>query len=138
MHKAKDNPFKIPDLTPMYEAVRDYVKKHQGEKGFILTDNPDCDTIWTIVFDDYDYDAKEYEVKAIRVNEYNSLQIIYDPSSVKYDESSVCDMMEDNEVWYDVQYDDYVYFIPTIFNIAESIQEYVETQNNAKNTQESI
>lgn len=126
----ENNPFKVPDLTPMYEAVRDYVKEHQGEKGFILTDNPENDTIWAICYDEAMNSAWEPEVKAVRVNKHGVLQAVIDNSSVCYDEERVAGIPEETQdvcgFWLDVQYDDYLYFIPTIFNIAENIQEYVE------------
>lgn len=125
----ENNPFKVPDLTPMYEAVRDYVKEHQGEKGFILTDNPENDTIWAICYDEAMNSACEPEVKAVRVNKYGVLQAVIDNSSVLYDEDRVAKIPEETQdvcgFWLDVQYDDYLYFIPTIFNIAENIEEYV-------------
>lgn len=116
--------FGIPDLSKLYERVRDWVKEHQGEKGFIITDNNErCDTIWIIIYDDYTQNVNEFQVKAVRVNKDNDLQILYDLHNVIYDEDSVKDSKDKS--WNYVQYDDYVYFIPTIFNIAESIEGYV-------------
>lgn len=126
----KNNPFKVPDLTPMYEAVRDYIKDHQGKKGFILTDNSENDTIWAICYDEARNSAWEPEVKAVRVNKYGVLQAVIDNSSVLYDEDRVAKIPEETQdvrgFWLDVQYDDYLYFVPTIFNIAENIEEYVD------------
>lgn len=118
-----NNPFKIPDLTPMYEAVRDYVLCHQGANGFILTDNSECDTMWTIVYDMEYYEAHEYEIKAVRVKN-KTLEILFDPSSVTYTEDSVKNFDDDD--WHPVMFDDVVYYIPTIFSLAECIQEYVK------------
>jgi len=120
--ESDKNPMRIPDLTPMYEAVRDFVKEHQGDKGFICTDDNRCDTIWCIVYSEISGTAYEYEVKAVRVK-HNTLQVVYDTPGIIYDGDAVMRMSD--EEWYDVQFDDNVYFIPTIFNIAENIQEYV-------------
>lgn len=126
----KNNPFSIPDLTPMLDAVEAFVKEHQGEKGFILTDNPENDTIWAICYDETQNSAWEPEVKAVRVNKHGVLQAVIDNSSVCYDEERVAKIPEETQdvcgFWLDVRYDDYLYFIPTIFNIAENIEEYVE------------
>lgn len=126
----KNNPFSIPDLTPMLDAVKAFVKEHQGEKGFILTDNPENDTIWAICYDETKNSAWEPEVKAVRVNKHGVLQVVVDNSSVRYDEDSVAKIPEETQdvcgFWLDVQYDDYLYFVPTIFNIAENIEEYVK------------
>lgn len=130
----QQNPFGIPDLTPMYEKVKEYVKKHQGEKGFILTDNSQYDTIWAIAFDEGHNTAWEPEVKAVRVDKHNNLQVIVDNSSIAYDDNAVMEAKGPEEAdsyigsWDDVQYSDYIYFIPTIFNIAESIREYVNEE----------
>lgn len=119
-----NNPFNIPDLMPMYRSVRDWVKEHQTS--FILTDNQDCDTIWTFVYDYRANSAFEYEVKAVRVDSHDSLQILYAPSNERYNDIDIgCTA---DEYWHDVLDDDYVYFNPTIFNIAEFIREYVETE----------
>ena len=123
METKNKNPFCIPDLTPMYEKVRDFVKEHQGEKGFIFTDNEENDTIWTFIYNDMMNTVSELEVKAVRVK-YNVLQILYDDSYTTYKESDVVD--KDECDWSnDIRYDDSVYYIQTIFSIAESIQEYV-------------
>lgn len=117
------NPFCIPDLTPMYERVKEFVKEHQGEKGYILTDNEENDTIWTFVYNDMMNSVSEFEVKAVRVKN-NMLQILYDDSYTKYKEDDISD--SDEYDWSnDIQYDDCVYYIQTIFSLAESIQEYV-------------
>jgi len=123
VYEDERNPMRIPDLTPMYEAVRDFVKEHQGDKGFICTDDSTCDTIWCVVRDLVYFEIYEYEVKAIRVKD-NNLEILYDDASTRYDEKSCGDMMDDN-CWFDVRLHDCIDYIPTIFNIAENIQEYV-------------
>lgn len=48
----------------------------------------------------------------------------YDLSSVTYNDEAVA-ALDDNK-WYDVRYDDNVYYNHTIFNIAEYIREYVK------------
>lgn len=123
MNSNINNPFNIPDLRSMYNAVRDYVKEHQGEKGFINTDDPHCDTMYTIAYDCGYKDVSEYEIKAVRVDSHNKLQILYDSFFVYYTDESIAEMEKE---WRDVEYDDYVCYIPTIFNIAEGIREYVE------------
>lgn len=118
-----NNPFCIPDLNPMYNKVKDFVKEHQGEKGFILTDNSECDTIWTIVYDGYYGEVREFEVKAVRVVG-DRLECYYDLPGVTYKEKDI-EYIETRD-WHSVVTDDEVMYIPTIFSIAESISEYVE------------
>ena len=67
--------------------------------------------------------VSEFEVKAVRVKD-NMLQILYDDSYTTYNEddisdSDVCDWSND------IRYDDCVYYVQTIFSLAESIREYV-------------
>ncbi len=128
-----NNPFHIPDLTQMYEAVRDFVKEHQGKKGYILTepaqDETLYDTIWGFTYNESERQAEEAQVKAVRVSKDNELQVILDQYAI-WDDESVKNVGEDYDCifgcWANVEYDDCVYFIPTIFNIAENIQQYIK------------
>lgn len=116
---------KIPDLNPMYNAVVEFIKTHQGEKGYIDTQNDDLDTIYTYAFN---YDSNAFEenvVHGVRVVD-NEIEVVYEPFTrtykVVYDEDSF--KSEDTE-WESIRGGDIAY-IPTIFSIAESIWEYVE------------
>ena len=122
IYEDERNPMRIPDLSPMYEAVRDFVKENQGDKGFICTDNSECDTIWCIVYDFDYFEIREYAVKVIRVKN-NTLEIIYDPPMIHYDDESIAELSDDE--WFELKYSDSIYYIPTLFNIAENIQAYV-------------
>lgn len=119
---SQKNIFKIPNLQPMLEAVTAFVLNHQGDKGFILTDNPDKDRIYDIEYSFDDNRADEFHVKAIRVKN-GMLEIITDVSNVRYNDEAVREIPE--SVWDSVKHSDLIYFVPTIFNIAENIEEYV-------------
>ncbi|MBQ9173731.1 MAG: hypothetical protein IJ161_08395 [Bacteroidales bacterium] len=116
------NPLNAPDLTPMLKAVKDFVTKHQGEKGFILTDRPEYDAIYSIEYNDEEGRADEFHVKAIRVKN-NCLEILTDLYNVRFDEDAIAEIKDDE--WLSVQFSDYVYFVPTLFNIVENLWEYV-------------
>lgn len=121
------NPFHIPDLTPMYEALRDFIKEHQGDKGYILTDNGH-DTIWSFIYDESEHKTVEVEVKAVRVDKHGCIKVIVDDFNTKYDDKSVSMADKADTIygaWLDLQYDDNLYYIHTVFSIAESIQEYI-------------
>lgn len=122
VYEDQRNPMRIPDLSPMYEAVRDFIRENQGDKGFICTEDNRCDTIWTYVYNDTLTSIYEYQVKAVRVKN-NRLEVLYDLSQIFYEDEMVKIQSEDE--WYDVQYADLILYVPTIFNIAECIQEYV-------------
>lgn len=106
----------------MVEAVKAFVSEHQGEKGFILTEDAKADVINDIEFNFDDTQVREFQVKAVRVKN-NDLQVLTDVYNCTYDEDAVS--TADENQWMSVQYDDRVYFIPTIFNIAENIEEYI-------------
>ena len=111
----------VPDLTPMYNAVRDYIKNLQGDKEYVFLNSPDTDILWTMVYTDIEHTYEEHQIYAIRVKN-NAVQIVYDvpylKCSVEYIES-----LSDSD-WHDIRYDDYIYYLPTIFNIAEAIAFY--------------
>lgn len=109
-----ENRFNIPDLTPMYEAVRDFVKEHQGESGEIVLD-PQKGTIYAFVYDGYG-EYREKQIQKIRVRG-NSLQVL-----VEYWQE---DTDNEEDAWDSVKYGDFVYFTPTIFNIATDIESFV-------------
>lgn len=124
----------IPNLDPLFDEVCAYVRENQGEKGYI-----DCqpyqeeagDTIYCIVFDEeYGY-AIEQVVYGVRWNkEEQDLEICFEPCMdsyrLVYDEKSFKGENEEenaNAEWYSVRWGN-VYYIPTLFNIAEFIEEY--------------
>ena len=113
----------IPELAPMLRSIIAYVKKYQGEKGFILTDRDDKDAFYDIEFSPEDNTVNEFQIKAVRVIG-NSLEILTDVNQVRYDEQSIRDADESD--WESVEDSDTVYFKPTLFNIAENIRNYVD------------
>ena len=119
------NKFNIPDLNPMYDSVREYIKENQGKKGFILTEPQGIkDTISTIVFESEFYMmCFEAVVKAVRVKD-ERIEVLYSTSNTPYTESDVCEIAE--EFWYDIKNSPNIEYITTIFNIAENIEQYVE------------
>ena len=125
----------IPNLDPLYEEVCTYVKEHQGEKGYIdcqpYKENPG-DIIYTFEFADESGNFEERMVYGVRWNEeLNDLEICFEPYMrtfrLVYDEDTfqgMCEDPEDNAQWHSVRWSDVVLYIPTIFNIAECIEEY--------------
>ena len=122
---TKYNPFRIPDLTPMYVALRDFIKEHQGEKGFINTSDLEADCIYTIEYSKYSGEALELHVKAVRVNEHDCIEILSDETDASYDDDAILAAEQNDNRWKDLQYDDNLYYVPTVFNIAENIAEFV-------------
>lgn len=126
--RPKDiNPFRVPDLDPMYEALKRFIKTNQqeNEKGYILTDIKELDSIYAIHYNYDEGEVHESHVKAIRVDEYDDIQVLIDIWNVNYDDEAV--KSAKHEDWYDIRFDDFIYYVPTIFSIAENIQEYVKS-----------
>lgn len=127
----------IPNLDPLYDEVCAYVKEHQGEKGYI-----DCqpyqeepgDTIFCFEYNELSGWGEERMVYGVRWNEKEEdLEICFEPYmrtyNVIYDDEvfqGKCESEpEANAKWYSVKCSD-VYYVPTLFNIAEFIEEYGE------------
>lgn len=130
MAKKKTLREQIPNLDKLFNKVVEFVKLNQGEKGYI-----DCqpslngDIIYCFVYDDFSSQGEERIVYGVRVKD-NDLEICFEQSmrtyTVVYDEHSFNGKYEDEEAnakWYSVRWSD-VYYIPTLFNIAECIEEY--------------
>ena len=116
----------IPNLDKLYDKVKEFVETHQGEKGYI-----DCqphlgnDTIFAILYDgEYGYGMENY-VYAVRVVN-GDIEVLLEPIlrtclTIYTPEDFTGEDAEDK--WYSLRGGD-VYYVPTIFSIAESIDEY--------------
>lgn len=116
----------IPNLTKLYNKVYEFVKQHQGEKGYIDTQNDDCDRMSAYVYDEGMGCAVEQKVHGIRVDaETDDIEIVVEPimrtCKIHYDEES---FKSSDTVWESLRYGDVVYYGPTIIEIAEVIEEY--------------
>ena len=129
--------FNIPNLDDLYEEVAAYVREHQGEKGYI-----DCqpyqeepgDIIYTFEYNELSGWGEERMVYGVRWNEeQRDLEICFEPwmrtYRLVYDEKAFKgeyegEDKEANAEWYSLRWSDAVYYIPTLFSIAESIEEY--------------
>lgn len=130
MSNSKTAPLRdaVPDLAPLYERVRAFVKEHQGEKGYIDTQDDSHDTIYTFVYLEEEFQAAEMKVHGVRVNpDTDELEIIYDSdvnglcTPIEYTED---DFRSPTADWHPVKDDEEVYYIPTLFNLAEFLEEY--------------
>lgn len=124
----RGNPFRIPRLNRMHRAVLRYVRRHQGPEGYIDTQDIDCDTIYTFIYNYDAFQALEMRIHGVRVNPRNGdLEILFHGDNTPRRTSIVYDKEDFNAPdadWRSVKYDETVYYIPTIFNIAEYIREY--------------
>lgn len=118
------NPFNIPDLTPMYNSVRDYIKEHQGDKGFINTSNEECDGIYYIIWSGRDDECYERRAVAVKVIDTRIYVLVDFNCEYTITDDEIRDKYYEQD-WYDLAYSDILY-IPTIFSLADNIEQYVE------------
>lgn len=114
--------FNIPNLTPLWEEVREFVLEHQGDKGFIDTRNEGNDTIWCFCYDDDTRHATDVELLGIRVRS-GDVEVL--PNFDDLDIFKDTEDLNESLMWHSLKSSDVVYYIPTLFNIAESIEEYI-------------
>lgn len=113
----------LPDLTPAYNALLAFVKERQGENGFIRTDEDGCDTIWSFLYSDAEERAVEMQVIAVRAVDDN-IEVCLGDSALTYRVEYTDEDFKNDENWYDLRLSD-VYYRETLYNILESIEEYV-------------
>lgn len=119
----------IPNLTELYNMVYEFVKQNQGEKGYIDTQDDQCDRMSAYVYDEGMGCAVEQEVHGIRADtETDDIEIIVAPImrtyKIQYDDES---FKSKDAVWESLRYGDVVYYGPTLLEIASVIEEYVES-----------
>lgn len=113
-----------PNLEPFFNEVRDYIKANQGEKGYIDTQDKDKDTIYALVYEDAEFRAVDKKVYAVRVKD-DDIEVFYDDVPLTYDLSFTEDDFKDERRWDSIRWSDIVYYIHTLFYIADFIEEYV-------------
>lgn len=127
-------PFSVPNFDTLFEEVVAYVRKHQGEKGYIDTQDGTKDTIYTFNFDELGdaYEAKVHGVRVVNYKDGYDLEVVTEPImrtyQVVYDEETFqgrCESEpEANAEWESVRWSEMPY-VHTLLQIAENIEEYV-------------
>lgn len=114
----------VPSFDILYAKTCDFVKKHQGKKGYIDTQDKKCDMIWGFIFDDQTDRTEERVVRAVRYNyKIRELEVVLDVYTKTYEIVYSDKDFKDAE-WKPIVYCDVLY-IQTLCNIAEVIHEYV-------------
>lgn len=118
----------IPNFDPLFDEVVAYVREHQGEKGYIDTQDNTLDLIYTFNFDE-DGNAYEAKVHGVRVMDYGDegydLEVITEPIMRTYETVYSDEDFRTSEEWESVRWSEMPY-IHTLLSIAESIEEYGE------------
>ena len=113
----------IPNLEPLFNEVVAYVAENQGDKGYI-----DCqpslkgDIIYGFIFSDFSGVNEEKYVYGVRVVNGDLEALFEDITRTYLTEYSDEDFKQADD-WVSVRWSDVAY-IPTLFNIAENIEEY--------------
>lgn len=113
-----------PNLDPLYNELRDFIKEHQGDKGYIKTEDQDCDTIYTLIYRDAEFIARDAKVHGVRVKD-NDIQIIWADAPIHYSIELTDKEFADEDRWESIKTSDIVYYIHTLFYIADFIEEYI-------------
>lgn len=116
----------VPSLDGLYDDVVAFVKERQGKKGYIdVQPALNLDGIYCFVFEDETGCGEEKTVYGVRVVDSDGaddLQVCFETFTrtyhVKYRKK---DFMEAE--WMSVRWS-HVYYVPTIFSIADNIEEY--------------
>ena len=119
-----NNPFFVPNLQPMYDAVRDYVRAFQGKRGFLLTEDNQKKTICGYLYDEKLQLHVERQVKGVRVTPEGQLEVVMDEPAKHYTNIALGKLQ--HECWIDIRNNANVHFVPTLFSLADAISDYTE------------
>lgn len=118
-------------LQKLYDATYQYVREHQGERGYIDTQDESNDCIYAMHCNNRDGTFCEYKVRAVRCNEETRLlQIVcedisfrgnYQPDDFELTEEDIS-----HAEWLDLDSWGEVLWPEIVWSIASSIEEYVE------------
>lgn len=112
----------VLNLDPMFNDLKMYIEEHQGEKGYI--DTQECsmkDTIFGFMYNEDLETFEESVVYGVRVKD-DDIEIILEHSAMSYNVEYTDEDFKNAE-WVSLRWSDVLY-IQTLFNIAENIEEY--------------
>jgi len=116
----------IPDLDPLFNITRDFIKKHQGKKGYIDTQDVNKDMIFCLFIAYTNGGATEEDrVHGVRVKD-DDIQVLFDTDTSGFENIQYADddFRKEDANWYSIRNSEVLY-VHTLFSIAESIEEYV-------------
>ena len=116
----KDN---IPSYDGLYDKVREFISEHQGEKGYIDTQNEDCDTIYAYVYEESSDLYEERKVYGVKVED-GEIYALCDVNPSSYTITYSDKDFKDSEDWYNIRFS-FVKYRDLLFSIAEVLEEYV-------------
>lgn len=113
----------IPSLDRLYVSVREHIRQHQGEKGFVSTQNSRLDPIFCFYW--VDGQNLEYKIHGVRVKN-ELIEIIFDSdisgmTRIEYNTESFNASDAD---WQALETSSDLMYIQTLFDLAMNIEEY--------------
>ena len=128
---AKDVWEYIPSLDKLHKKVCEFVKKNQGRKGYIATQDEYCDDIRCLCYNDEEGINMEYRVHGVRFKD-DDLQIIYEPITISTRIVYSDEDFKDESKWKSIFNEKICYFY-TLFNIATFIDAYAMVKDKSGN-----
>ncbi len=130
INEIQNNPIRlpstvIPSTQQLYDTTLAFIKKHQGKKKFINTQDFSKDDIYCFAWNEDSFQYEEYIVHAIRAV-YQEIELIYEKNCVG---SCVIthtpeDLVSKDANWKKLRLSNILY-VQSLFNIAEHIDQYV-------------
>lgn len=113
----------IPSLDRLYASVREHIRQHQGEKGFVSTQNARLDPIFCFYW--ADGQNLEYKIHGVRVKN-ELIEIIFDAdisgmTRIEYNTESFNASDAD---WQALETSGDLMYIQTLFDLARNIEEH--------------
>lgn len=114
----------VPTTNAAHNALLQFLKEHQGEKGYFRTDYERADTIWGFLYDESEQRGVEKQVLAVRERD-GEIEVYLGDSALTYRVKYTEEDFKDEGNWYNLKWSD-VYYPETLFRICETIEEYID------------
>jgi hypothetical protein len=128
---AKDIWEYIPSFDRLYDKVCKFVKKNQGRKGYIATQDKYGEDIRCLCYNDEEGINMEYRVHGVRFKN-DKLQIVYAPiittTRIEFNDK----YFKDESKWLDINHENVCYYY-TLIEIASHIDAYAMAKDKKGN-----
>ena len=128
---AKDLWEYIPSFDNLYGKVCKFVKKNQGRKGYIATQDKYGEDIRCLCYNDEEGINTECRVHGVRFSN-DELQIVYAPITTTTRIEFTDEDFKDESKWFSINHENVCYFY-TLISIATSIDAYAMVKDKRGN-----
>ena len=112
----------IPSFDRLYNKVCTFVKKNQGRKGYISTQDKYGENILCLCYNDKEGINKECRVRGVRFSN-DELQIVFAPITTTTRIEFTDEDFKDESNWFSINHEKICYYY-TLIEIASSIDAY--------------